>query len=215
MCHVCIFIYWKDKIKIYPNMPKRDILLTFVAAALTAIFIGPTLKGLGLSEKIPFSAYQIGILYVVIALLGIFVIYFIGKKMAIFWQLAKFGLIGVLNTAIDFGILNFLSILTGITGGTNIIPLNIASFSIAVLNSYWWNKNWVFEGRKKSNFVSFLIVSAIGIGINTGTVFVLSTFISAPAGISNSLWLNLAKILATLISLAWNFLGYRLIVFKK
>jgi putative flippase GtrA len=195
-------------------MRGKDLVLSLAAGIITAIFIGPSLKGLGLSDKLPLPDYQIGLVYIVLAVVGTQVANFIGKKIAILWQLAKFSLVGVLNTAIDFGILNYLSILTGITGGTRVIPLNVLSFSVAVLNSYWWNKNWVFEGKKKANFVSFLIVSAIGIAINTGVVFAISTFIPAPSGISSGLWLNLGKILATVLSLAWNFLGYRLVVFK-
>ena len=196
-------------------MKSRDFYLTLLASVLTAVFIGPTLQGLGLSAKIPFPVYQVGIAFVIISMVGMLLANFVGKKIAVLWQIAKFGLVGVLNTAIDFGILNYLSILTGITGGGKIIPLNITSFSVAVLNSYWWNKSWVFEGRKNANFIAFLVVSTIGVMINTGTVFLLSTYVSIPAGLSENLWLNLAKILATFLSLAWNFLGYRLIVFKK
>lgn len=196
-------------------MKSRDLFLTLLASVLTAVFIGPTLKGLGLSEKIPVPVYQVGIAFVVVSIAGMTFSNFVGKKIPILWQIAKFGLVGVLNTAIDFGILNYLSTLTEITSGSRVIPLNITSFSIAVLNSYWWNKAWVFEGRKKAGFLSFLIVSVIGIGINTATVFVISTLIPTPAGMTRSLWLNLSKILATFLSLVWNFLGYRLVVFKK
>lgn len=194
-------------------MKSRDFVLAFAAAAITAVFLDPTLKGLGLTSKLPFPILYLMIAYVALAEFGILVAGAIGRKIAILWQIAKFGLIGILNTAVDFGILNYLSILTGITSGTSLIPLNALSFSVAVLNSYWWNKNWVFEGKKRVSFVSFLVVSAIGILINTGIV-VIATNIN-PFGLDNSLWLNVSKALATVVSLTWNFLGYRLIVFKK
>lgn len=194
-------------------MKSRDFLLAFVAAAITAVFLDPTLKGLGLANKLPVPILYLMIGYVLLAEFGILVAGVLGRKIGVLWQIGKFGLVGVLNTAVDFGILNYLSILTGVTSGTSLIPLNALSFSVAVLNSYWWNKSWVFEGKKRVSFVSFLAVSAIGVLINTGIV-VVATNIN-PLGLDNSLWLNVSKALATVVSLTWNFLGYRLVVFKK
>lgn len=141
--------------------------------------------------------------------------FYLGKKLAILWQLAKFGLVGVLNTAIDFGILNYLSTETGINKGLEVVPIKATAFVVALANSYWWNKNWVFEGKKKANPVTFVIISTIGISINVGVVYIITTLVSAPGKDSGQLWLNIANVGATLLSLIWNFLGYRLVVFKK
>lgn len=196
-------------------MKSRDLLLSIAAAALTAFFLPPTLKERGVNLLSAYPTYYIYVAYPSIALVGMVVLYYIGKKVKILWQLAKFGLVGVLNTAIDFGILNFLSGYLQVTEGVQLIPIKATSFFVALVNSYWWNKNWVFESKKKANLVTFVVVSVIGISLNVSAVYILTTLIQPPATMSAQIWLNLANVAATFLSLAWNFLGYRLVVFKK
>ncbi len=196
-------------------MKNRDLVLSLVASGLTAFFLPLTLREKGINLLSSYPTYYIYVAYPLIAIVGMFVMYYLGKKLAILWQLSKFGLVGVLNTAIDFGILNYLATATGVNKGIELVPIKAVSFLIALANSYWWNKNWVFEGKKKANPVTFIIISTIGISVNVGAVFVLTSLISPPGGISEKLWLNVANVGATFLSLAWNFLGYRLVVFKK
>lgn len=109
--------------------------------------------------------------------------------------------------------------MTGIYEGNGIIPLNIISFTVAVINSYFLNKRWAFKdqtgGEHGKKFTMFLLVSVIGAGINTATVRIVSTNIDPMFGLTQELWLNVAKVVATGISLVWNFAGYKLVVFKK
>lgn len=193
----------------------KDLLLSLAAAYLTAIFLLPTLINTNVFKKIPFPYVFLFIAFPAVVLTGMLVAKLLGKKIAVFWQLAKFGLVGVLNTAIDFGILNFLISVTQVASGPFIIAMNATSFSAAVVNSYFWNKEWVFSGSKKSSFLVFAVVSVIGIAINSGVVFGLTTFAKPVFVSSPTLWANLAKVLATGLSLVWNFLGYKLVVFKK
>lgn len=137
-------------------------------------------------------------------------------------QFSKFVLIGFLNTAIDFTILNLLMWLTGIYKGRWIFLLNVISFSVAVVNSYLWNKFWVFKAREAdqtkeivSEFSQFIVIAVIGMIINSLIVFSITTFIPPVFGLNPQVWANLAKALATGVSLLWNFTGYKLIVFKK
>ncbi len=196
-------------------MEKRDLFFTIGASVLITFFLTPTLKNLGLYAKIPSPNIVIFVVFPIVAIVGMIVASFIGRFMAILWQIAKFGLVGVLNTVIDFGILNLLITLTGIQAGLGIVPLNLTSFTLATVNSYFWSKYWVFGGAKKSKFITFLIVSVLGIVLNTAVVFVLTTFVPAPGQMSPTVWANVAKIIATFVSLVWNFLGYKLIVFKR
>ncbi len=66
-------------------------------------------------------------------------------------------------------------------------------------------------------FGIFMIVSLIGLLINSGIV-VIASMALAPT-LSNLINVdsvkNVAKILATMVSLIWNFVGYKLFVFKK
>lgn len=134
-------------------------------------------------------------------------------------QFVKFFVVGIINTAIDFLVLNTEMLLTGITSGPYMFLLNSISFAVATTNSFFMNKRWTFEdkGDQKEGvkFSQFLVVSVIGITINGGVVYFITSFINPLFGMNPQLWANVAKLFATAISLVWNFLGYKFIVFKK
>jgi putative flippase GtrA len=135
-------------------------------------------------------------------------------------QFLKFIVVGVLNTAIDFGVLNALSYATGIYAGHYLIILNSVAFGAAVTNSYLWNKYWTFKEQasgqvRASEASTFLVVSVIGLAINSGIVYGVTTYIAPPLAVfTPALWENFAKLLATGVALIWNFLGYKFVVFK-
>jgi putative flippase GtrA len=131
-------------------------------------------------------------------------------------QFGKFLAVGTLNTAIDFGTLNFLSWLTGIYGGLRLAPINVAGVLLALTNSYLLNKHWTFQTRAhpRRDVGRFVLVSLIGVGLNTALVVALTHVIARPAGLTPQLWENLAKALATGGTLLWDFLGYKFLVFR-
>jgi len=135
-------------------------------------------------------------------------------------QFSKFIIVGGINTGIDFLILNILMVVTGITAGPELFVLNSISFSIAVINSYFMNKRWTFQDKTKTEqtpikFSAFFIISIIGLVINGLILTGITTYIPALFGLSAVLWANIAKLMATGVSLVWNFIGYKLFVFKK
>lgn len=83
----------------------------------------------------------------------------------------KFGLVGVLNTLINwtvFTLLNFINMYY--------IFANIIAYVIATINSYIWNYKWVFEyngENKKETTFKFVILNLIGLGINTIILYLL------------------------------------------
>ena len=52
----------------------------------------------------------------------------------------KFGLVGVLNTIINWILFRLLNSI-----GVYYIISNIIAYSISTVNSYLWNSKWVFE----------------------------------------------------------------------
>lgn len=134
-------------------------------------------------------------------------------------QFSKFVVVGGVNTGIDFLVLNALMHVTGITGGSGIFMLNMVSFGVAVVNSYFMNKYWTFQDLRKegeeTKFVQFIAVSLVGAGLNSTIVTVFTTLIAPMFGLSPYLWANVGKLLATGASLVWNFIGYKLFVFKR
>lgn len=135
-------------------------------------------------------------------------------------QFSKFIIVGGINTGIDFLILNILIYITGITAGVELFILNCVSFSVAVVNSYFMNKHWTFQDKTKTQqepikFSQFLAVSVVGIIINGLILTSITSYIPPLFGLSAVLWTNIAKLMATGVSLIWNFIGYKFFVFKK
>jgi putative flippase GtrA len=138
-------------------------------------------------------------------------------------QFSKFVIVGGVNTAIDFAVLNALMYLTSISSGGSLFLLNSISFSVAVINSYYMNRRWTFKeaaaGIVDKNagvqFSQFFVVSIIGAAINGGILTFFTSAIDPMFGLSPQLWANVGKLFATGVSLIWNFVGYKFIVFKK
>jgi putative flippase GtrA len=196
-------------------MKKNDIIAVVILGEIVAVFLNFVIKGLNLNFGFP-----VFILYIALPILALVmnaIFYLIGKRIPIFFQFAKFITVGLANTAVDFGVLNLLMWSSGVYEGKTIILFNVISFLIAAIHSYIWNKLWTFSFKGKSNvanqFLQFIIVSLVGVLINSGIVYIITTWVSSSA--SNGVLVNIAKLVATVVSLIWNFIGYKFIVFKK
>ena len=134
-------------------------------------------------------------------------------------QVGRFIAVGLLNTAIDFGVLNLLSLLTHVYGGRRLIPINIPGFVLAMMNSYVLNKYWTFKAtaRRVSSLEmgTFALVSFMGLSLNTAIVVVVTSLWPPALPITPVLRENIAKVLATGCSLVWNFAGYKYVVFER
>ncbi|PKL72188.1 hypothetical protein CVV26_02660 [Candidatus Kuenenbacteria bacterium HGW-Kuenenbacteria-1] len=130
-------------------------------------------------------------------------------------QFLKFSIVGIINTGLDLVFFNFLILATGIYKGGWLGVLNFIAFSLATVNSYFLNKFWVFKKKELSSFSNFFLISLISCVINTSIVYSVATFVSPFFGVSQLLWINIAKLLAIFISLFCNFFGYKFWVFKK
>ena len=131
-------------------------------------------------------------------------------------QAVKFVLVGGLNTLIDLGILYLLMKITGIEKGLGWSIFKGVSFTAAVINSYILNKFWTFKAT--GSFGKFFIISLIGFAINVGVASLVVNVIGNPfvySGISDKLWAIAGSIIATFCTMAWNFIGYKFIVFKR
>lgn len=163
--------------------------------------------------------------------IGLRIAFFIGQKIAIVYQVAKFGLIGVLNTLVDLGVLAFITLLFGSyfqIKSTDILIGTITfysiyksiSFIIANISSYFWNKYWTFDqGKKKqskSEFIQFFAVSIVGFLINVFVAtFVFKVVIGSLINLTDGQIGLIGAAFGSIAGLAWNFIGYKLWVFKK
>ncbi len=200
------------------------------------------------------------------------------EKYPVVYQFLRFACIGLLNTALNFLILNTVSKALGISQGWQLGAIDIFSFSIAIVQSYLWNRTWTFGTEAGSsllkNFIRLVLVGLLGsfavIAVllfssfsapwyyffttliiyliaeivlwrsfdfhlsdwnhesHSFIIFAAVTFggllinvtlvslISLHLHITNTdLDKNIATILATCVSLFWNFIGYKVVVFRK
>jgi putative flippase GtrA len=165
--------------------------------------------------------------------LGAVIAFRISQKISVIWQLAKFVIIGVLNTVVDLGFMSFLTFLVKsyfnisapdtflAFGATTITFYSLykgASFIVANVNSYFWNKYWTFEGNSKktsSEILQFFIVSIFGFIINIATASYVFGSIQPMAGLNPDQWGLIGAAIGSIAGLLWNFVGYKLWVFKK
>ena len=202
----------------------KDIFFSLLCGELSALFLLFIIKNPYVTEfqslaKISALTWALPIAAPLMFLFGIAVGKIFSKIAAVFYQIVKFLEIGVLNTFVDMGILNLLVSMSGVTSGISLGFFNTISFSLAVINSYFWNKLWTFSKENSANagkeFISFIIVSAIGWAINTSIVVLGTTYLAANNSFSAGAWVNIMKLAATFVAMAWNFIGYKFIVFKK
>ncbi|WP_342985679.1 GtrA family protein [Clostridium saudiense] len=117
----------------------------------------------------------------------------------------KFGLVGVLNTLINwiiFALLNFV--------GVYYIVANVIAYAIATANSYIWNSKWVFKynGKdKKETTAKFIILNLIGLALNTAILYFLVDILSL-----NKL---VGLVITTAIVMVINYIVNKIWVFKE
>lgn len=128
----------------------------------------------------------------------------------------RFGVVGAINTVVDFVVLLLLAIVFGVPA----VFANVVSTSCAMTVSFVLNKRSVFKNTDKNNrkqVVRFLLVTVSGIWVVQSIliVFLNASFeIIFPAA-EEALLLFAAKGIATIASLCWNYIGYKRFVFRK
>lgn len=143
----------------------------------------------------------------------------LGRRARILYQFTKYVLVGGLNFLIDLGVLNFLIALTNRSRGGYANAFKAASCLVAMTWSFFWNKFWTFgsvsTARAGHQFLKFFAVSAAGLLINVACFSIINNSIGPPGGIPPRTWANVAAMGSGVISILWNFLGYRFVVFRR
>ncbi|MCB9134327.1 MAG: GtrA family protein [Anaerolineales bacterium] len=120
-------------------------------------------------------------------------------------QVVRFGLVGVANTFVDTGLYFLLSRSNWLP---NLVWAKAFSYSVGVLNSYYWNKSWTFQSRVKSGqvFPLFVAVNLLAVGLNTWMMH-LALDVLGMSEVS-------ALTLATGATFVWNFIVNKFFIFR-
>jgi len=125
----------------------------------------------------------------------------------------RFAAVGGANTALDF-ILLFLFVNLGV----NKIVANYFSTSISLVFSFFANKSFTFKDKSanaKKQFGLFLLVTIAGLWILQPVIIWAVTELLSSSVQNESVLLFIAKLIATIASLIWNYFLYSRLVFKK
>ncbi len=117
----------------------------------------------------------------------------------------KFGVVGFTGLFVDFG-LTWL--------GKEKLKIqkyvaNAIGFSAAATSNYILNRIWTFESHNPQiakEFSAFILISLIGLGINTFVIWLLVS--------KTKMNFYIAKVIAIVVVTLWNFLANLLITFN-
>jgi len=120
-------------------------------------------------------------------------------------QFIKFNVVGIMNTAVDFGVFMILNRYLGLVYAMS----QVISYSCGMVNSYFLNKFWTFQKREGFTAIEvtkFILVNLSSLGISLLVLYILQSKWS---------WEVLpSKVLATGFSVGVNFLGNKFWVFE-
>jgi len=216
-------------------MKKLNLVLAAIIGFLDGIFFYFILKTA--EVEIPYT-WSLPFALALLCIAGMYVASAIAAKIRIILQVARFFLVGTLNTFIDLGVLYGLDWIIPLPLSTVLISLPFVylfkipiirpftifavckgiSFITATTNSYFWNKYWTFAKKEKpipKEFLKFLVITFIGFLINVYVADLIVIGIGPQFGLTEKIWTGIGAIIAAFFAFVWNFLGSKFIVFKK
>ncbi len=123
-----------------------------------------------------------------------------------FGQFIKYGLVGVISTSLDLGVLNALVLL----GHLNVYLAAPLGFTVGLINGYFLNRRWTFRYKGSNHattFAQFALVSTIGLLLNNALLYLFIERVG--------LNYNIAKLIAVVIIFFWNFFWSKYWTFRS
>ncbi len=128
-------------------------------------------------------------------------------------EVAKFGVVGAAAFVVDSGI--FIWLMHGPMEGSNVKSKIVAS-TVATIFSYVANRFWTFRHRRQTNvrreFVLFVVMNVIGMGIAAACVFVAQYML----GVTSTTGIFIAgSVVGLILGTIFRFFAYRFWVFTE
>lgn len=123
----------------------------------------------------------------------------------------KFGVVGASGMLVHAGVLALCKEVLGI----NPFVSNTLGFIVAATTNYILNRVWTFRSQEQQvgfEYMKFIAVSTIGLGINNGTLWLLTHWLPTWAADWRFYILWAAAVGVTTL---WNFFGNMIFTFKQ
>lgn len=121
-------------------------------------------------------------------------------------QFVKFGMVGAMNTILDYGLYTFFVTLIHI----NYLVANALSFCVALINSFYLNRNWTFRqggSNWRREAIKYFVVYISGLLIGEALLYIFVDRFHIHE--------LLGKAMIVAVVLFWNYLGIRFWAFRK
>lgn len=124
-------------------------------------------------------------------------------------EVAKFGIVGAINTVVHFGLLNLLALRFGWAP----LTANGTAIAVAATSSYFMNREWTFRHRARSGlgreYSLFFVLNGVGWLISQACV----AFTTYVLELHSALALNAAVVAGVILGTFFRFLTYKRWVF--
>jgi putative flippase GtrA len=124
-------------------------------------------------------------------------------------ELAKFGIVGAVNTVLDFGLANLLYL--GL--GWPAMGAKSASVAVAATSSFFMNRHWTFRHRARTGlrreYTLFFLLNGVGLLIANACILVVEQGL----GKTGPLWFNVAQVAGLALGMVFRFTAYKRWVF--
>lgn len=125
-------------------------------------------------------------------------------------EMAKFGVVGVINTALSIGLLNLLQFKLRLLGPLSAL---LVATVVAATASYFMNRHWSFRHRARSGlrreYILFFVLNGIGLLISEA---VMAT-VAYGLGYRGVFAVNMANLVGTGLGMIFRFWAYKRWVF--
>ena len=124
-------------------------------------------------------------------------------------EMAKFGIVGAVNTVLDFGVFNVLRAVF------HVGPLTSSTIAlvIAATSSYFMNRHWTFRHRARSGvgreYALFFVLNGIGLGLQLTCIAISHYGLQFDSLVAD----NIAKAVGLVIGTIFRFTTYKRWVF--
>ena len=133
-------------------------------------------------------------------------------------RFSKFSVVGVVNAAVDIGVLNLFLWLQPTREPGLLFLYNGVALVLANANSYVWNTLWTFRGRSDPGprqTTLFVLQAVANVAVSNGIFWALIRPLLTDTDIPAYLVGNVAKIISILVASTMSFFLMRYLVFSR